>query len=580
MSQLLLPKQYSAFSRHSCFHRGIGGYCFVPPSSATSAAISFQSPSYGSHGIRQCEPNMQHVQKRMYNINIDPSNNDDDDQDDTTNNNIIDDIDKDQMTKHNTLSRRLYRILLRSAKKGVEMANKGNSIDSSSKDTDDDGSWILLQPPMDPRKYGFAKVSDAWRGDRGDVDNHYGSTSVGKIMSKEEVGMAMEVLRFVHISLGGDADDDLEDYYLGGSNDDNSDKEAENVDDSVSAAAGRHSEGHYTQFIDEDGERGEGYVKLLPSDDDNEVEDDIPDVDDWDSDDDDDLEIDESVLVTSNDIQNAIRIAFRAPLVSASQSNDDELQSTSTIIARRHSDAINACSQLSEQFALWGDTSSIAIDWERGVRVVATSSLMMKPTSGMKKYRFSYRIRVENIADVMDVMKMKEPQQQSDDGKEASEDDEACVSEQRAVQLLGRTWNISERGSRHNASSSLMQRLVDEGVITSESIEHDTVENDDGGGNGLRVVSTVSEPRTGAVGHLPVLGPGEVFEYMSGADIATPTGAMEGFFHMASVDMQKTDSAHVGDQDVEALVWKSNDERIFEMPVGRFGLVVDDEERK
>ena len=78
------------------------------------------------------------------------------------------------------------------------------------------------------------------------------------------------------------------------------------------------------------------------------------------------------------------------------------------------------------------------------------------------------------------------------------------------------------------------------------------------------------------VGHLPVLGPGEVFEYMSGADIATSSGAMEGCFHLATVDMQKADSAHIGD-DVEALHWKSNDERLFEMPVARFGFVADED---
>lgn len=63
---------------------------------------------------------------------------------------------------------------------------------------------------------------------------------------------------------------------------------------------------------------------------------------------------------------------------------------------------------------------------------------------------------------------------------------------------------------------------------------------------------------------------------MSGADIATPTGAMEGCFHLASVDMQTTDSSHVGDE-VEALRWKADDERKFEMPVARFGLVFDEE---
>lgn len=69
----------------------------------------------------------------------------------------------------------------------------------------------------------------------------------------------------------------------------------------------------------------------------------------------------------------------------------------------------------------------------------------------------------------------------------------------------------------------------------------------------------------------------KVFEYMSGAELSTPTGTMEGCFHMAIVDMQTTESAHVGDE-VEALKWKSNDERKFEMPVEKFGLVADEGE--
>ncbi len=63
---------------------------------------------------------------------------------------------------------------------------------------------------------------------------------------------------------------------------------------------------------------------------------------------------------------------------------------------------------------------------------------------------------------------------------------------------------------------------------------------------------------------------------MSGADIKTPTGAMEGCFHMAAVDAETTDSAHVGDP-VEALTWESTDDRKFQMNVQRFGLVVENE---
>lgn len=221
------------------------------------------------------------------------------------------------------------------------------------------------------------------------------------------------------------------------------------------------------------------------------------------------------------------------------------------------------------------------------MRVVATSALMMRPaSSGTRKYRFCYRIRVENIADMIDAAALKnknEIETQTDGKEEGSEDKDGKEGsedvEHRAVQILGRTWNISERGTstsswHKTSSSSVLQRLLEEGVITGITNDGKNGNTDGDGSNALRVVQTVNEPRTGAVGHLPVLGPGEVFEYMSGADIATPTGAMEGCFHMASVDMQKTDSAHVGDQ-VESLTWKPNDKRRFEMPVGRFGLVAD-----
>jgi hypothetical protein len=63
---------------------------------------------------------------------------------------------------------------------------------------------------------------------------------------------------------------------------------------------------------------------------------------------------------------------------------------------------------------------------------------------------------------------------------------------------------------------------------------------------------------------------------MSGTDLSTTTGSMEGCFHMASVDMQTTESAQVGDH-VEALLWKSNDERKFEVSIRPFGLVVDED---
>ena len=179
------------------------------------------------------------------------------------------------MARHNTLSRRLYRVLLRSCGRGVASANRGNSIASFGGIENDEGGdgdgpsdqLILLQPPMDQRKYGFARVAAARRGYEGmEAMSSFpgdggGYNVAADKMSAEEVGMAMEVLRFVHVSLKGDPDDDLVDYYLGSGFDDVDGKGCSMVEvlnENFGAAAGRHSEGHYTQFLDKDEERGEG----------------------------------------------------------------------------------------------------------------------------------------------------------------------------------------------------------------------------------------------------------------------------------------------------------------------------------
>eukprot|EP00584_Thalassiosira_punctigera_P014705 CAMPEP_0172552564 /NCGR_PEP_ID=MMETSP1067-20121228/45893_1 /TAXON_ID=265564 ORGANISM="Thalassiosira punctigera, Strain Tpunct2005C2" /NCGR_SAMPLE_ID=MMETSP1067 /ASSEMBLY_ACC=CAM_ASM_000444 /LENGTH=595 /DNA_ID=CAMNT_0013340569 /DNA_START=254 /DNA_END=2041 /DNA_ORIENTATION=- len=580
----LVAHHLLSHQRPHYFQRSIGirsGQCyhsFVSPSSAATAAASLWGPRHvRENGTHQNTPFQRH-HKRSYQVSLARKDSDDDNVggDDRVNA-ANEDIDDEAMARHNTLSRRLYRTLLRSCRRGVEVANRGNSIDVGPTTTTSDGgdpSWILLQPPMDQRKYGFARIVLARRG-RGEV-TATSSSSISECanaasgrMTEEEVGMAMEVLRFVHVSLGGEADDDLEGYYLG--NYDDGKGEIEVGGAPAGAAAGRHSEGHYTRFLDEDEERGEG-----DDADDGRVD---GAEDDWDTNSDDDpgaLDRDESVLVTCDDIENAVRIAFRARAVPAPQSGEGAEQPLSEVVARRHRDAIHACSQLSEQLAAWGSRSSVAVNLDRGVRVVATSALMMRPpasAAAARRYRFCYRIRVENIADLVDPRRGEEEERSIDEG----ESSEYPISvERRAVQLLGRTWNISERGPWHKTSSSVLQRLLEEGVIAKleNASEKDAL---GAGSNKLRVVQTVNEPRTGAVGHLPVLGPGEVFEYMSGADIATPNGAMEGCLHMASVNMQSTDSAHVGDV-VDALHWKSNDKRRFEMPIRRFGLVADEED--
>lgn len=65
----------------------------------------------------------------------------------------------------------------------------------------------------------------------------------------------------------------------------------------------------------------------------------------------------------------------------------------------------------------------------------------------------------------------------------------------RAVQLVSREWIISDgRGARHEVRGE------------------------------------------GVVGEQPVLEPGESFDYVSGCPLTTPTGTMEGRYHMVAAD--------------------------------------------
>lgn len=68
------------------------------------------------------------------------------------------------------------------------------------------------------------------------------------------------------------------------------------------------------------------------------------------------------------------------------------------------------------------------------------------------------------------------------------------------------------------------------------------------------------------MGHLPVLRPGQVFEYMSGTDLVSTKGRMMGHFYMAKVP-SNTNSARAGDH-VKAL----NDGDRFEVEVAPFAL--------
>ncbi len=78
------------------------------------------------------------------------------------------------------------------------------------------------------------------------------------------------------------------------------------------------------------------------------------------------------------------------------------------------------------------------------------------------------------------------------------------------------------------------------------------------------------------MGHLPVIRPGESFEYDSKCELGTKKGSMRGWFHMALVPAA-TKSAQVGDP-IDVLLNKDDeeDEIFFKVPVGPFTLTSED----
>jgi uncharacterized protein affecting Mg2+/Co2+ transport len=187
---------------------------------------------------------------------------------------------------------------------------------------------------------------------------------------------------------------------------------------------------------------------------------------------------------TPSHLREAVRIAFR--LSSSSSSLHGEL----------HGWAIRAIQIVQDQNTIWGH-SSVSVTPDETVRVTATSRFLGTSSSVpvtanfsplIPKYRFAYRIRVENVS-----------------------------KNSTTVQLLGRYWCIAE-----------------------ERNDDDDDDDDDDG------IVEVDAPYTGAVGQLPVLKPGQVFEYVSGTELATSTGSMLGHLYMATVP-DKTRSGKSGD---------------------------------
>mmetsp|Transcript_8403 Transcript_8403/g.15863 ORF Transcript_8403/g.15863 Transcript_8403/m.15863 type:complete len:374 (+) Transcript_8403:107-1228(+) len=217
-----------------------------------------------------------------------------------------------------------------------------------------------------------------------------------------------------------------------------------------------------------------------------------------------------NLFVSYNDLRETVRQGFRMYL------KDSSVDKSEILELQRF--AIESSRILQDQIELW-ERTSISIDEERGLRIVATSSsigttAVRHLSSGQDmKNRFTYRIRIENFN---------------------LKNDHVVRDDDQTFQLLGRSWKIME---------------------------------DDSDDDDAEVI--VNAPTTGVVGHLPVLKPGDSFEYMSGCDLKTPRGTMTGSLHMALVD-DDTASAQVGDP-VDAL--HAPKEKLFELPVQPFRLI-------
>jgi len=158
-------------------------------------------------------------------------------------------------------------------------------------------------------------------------------------------------------------------------------------------------------------------------------------------------------------------------------------------VKTRHKHAIDTIQLLNRQTQLL-ESSSVSFDADRRLRVVATSCCLGR---NGEKQRFAYRIRVEHWRDDDD-----------DDDDETDDNDDGGG----AVQLMGRKWFIREHDS------------------TAENVN-------------------VDSPTGGAVGHLPVIKPGETFEYMSGCELSSKRGVMGGQFYMKLVN-EDTEYGMVG----------------------------------
>jgi len=178
------------------------------------------------------------------------------------------------------------------------------------------------------------------------------------------------------------------------------------------------------------------------------------------------------------------------------------------------------CLQQQQQYAMH---TSHSRSIEHGIRVTAVSQYIGSDQE--PKHRFAYRIRIENTSPI-------------------------TTATDHTFQLLGRTW--------------LIQQVVDDAQHPPQAVG---------------APKRIHCPQLGAVGKLPVLRPGHVFEYVRGAELEGTTGLMQGCFHFAKVPPH-TESAELGmplpilEQQAQATAAGGEDDTFFQVNVAPFPLRV------
>ena len=204
-------------------------------------------------------------------------------------------------------------------------------------------------------------------------------------------------------------------------------------------------------------------------------------------------------------IQKTIRHAFRAKLP-PSADGGDVLNPKMRRLMNKYT--IAAVRLLVEQQDIGRLTS---VSYENDIRVVATSKHIGSSHMGPRKTaeiknRFNYRIRIENLSD------------------------------QETVQLLGRYWQIQELESTSEGEEDIKvgDPIIVDAPNSGAGKEVDVSELD---WDCRFAVANIVLIVCITVGQLPVLRPGEAFEYMSGCELGTARGVMQGSFYLAKVPL-------------------------------------------